>query len=129
MVVAGDNIWKRADADEHSDTDVHAASSCGDMSLSVTPKDVEAHDASAQDMTVRQLQSADPEEKRQAMLDEAIDLTFPASDPLSLTAGVTRIETPAVPRPTIDTPTAGRPTINPTVSTIAKPCAEGDSRP
>lgn len=127
--MAGDKIRKRADADEHMDTDVHAASSCGDMSLSVTPKDVEAHDASAQDMTVRQLQSADPEEKAQAMLDEAIDLTFPASDPLAVTGGVTRIDMAVVPLPTVDTPAADGLAINPAVSTMAKPHVDVDSRP
>jgi hypothetical protein len=69
-------------------------SSFGDTSLSVTPKDVDDKDASAQDMTERHLQSDNPEEKQQDMLDEAIDLSFPARDPPAPTGGITRIEVP-----------------------------------
>jgi hypothetical protein len=75
----------------------HAHSSFGDTSLSVTPKDVEASDASAQDITERHLQSDNAEEKQQEMLDEAIDLSFPASDPPATTGGVTRIDLPKSP--------------------------------
>jgi hypothetical protein len=72
----------------------HAHSSFGDTSLSVTPKDVQESDASAQDITERHLQSDNAEEKQQEMLDEAIDLSFPASDPPATTGGVTRIDVP-----------------------------------
>jgi hypothetical protein len=75
----------------------HAHSSFGDTSPSVTPKDVEASDASAQDITERHLQSDNAEEKQQEMLDEAIDLSFPASDPPATTGGVTRIDVPKSP--------------------------------
>lgn len=66
-----------------------------DNSASVTPKDVEPDKVSAKDVIERHLDSPDPEERQQEMLDDAIELTFPASDPLSVTGGVTRIEKPA----------------------------------
>lgn len=71
-------------------------SSPGDNSLSVTPKDVSKHSAAAKDLTERHLCSADPEEKQQELLDDAIELTFPASDPPAA-GGVTRIEVPPSP--------------------------------
>ncbi len=71
-------------------------SSPGDQSASVTPKDVSQRCAGAKDMTERHLQSNDPEEKQQELLDDAIELTFPASDPPA-TGGVTRIEVPPSP--------------------------------
>lgn len=66
----------------------------GDNSLSVTPKDVEPCDATSQDVVARHLDSADPEEKQQEMLDDAIELSFPASDPPAVAGGVTRIDVP-----------------------------------
>ena len=77
--------------------EAHAHTSFGETSLSVTPKDVDEKDASAQDMTERHLQSEDSEEKQQEMLDEAIDLSFPASDPPATIGGVTRIDLPKSP--------------------------------
>ncbi len=68
-------------------------SSPGDDSKSVTPKDVSKQFAAAKDITERNLQSADPEKKQQALLDDAIELTFPASDPPAA-GSVTRIEVP-----------------------------------
>lgn len=61
-------------------------------SVSITPKDVEPGDATAQDQVERRLDSSDPEEKEQEMLDDAIELSFPASDPPAVAGGVTRIE-------------------------------------
>ncbi len=66
-----------------------------DNAASVTPKDVEPDTVSAKDVVERHLDSADPDEKQQELLDDAIELTFPASDPLAVTGGVTRIEKPA----------------------------------
>lgn len=63
--------------------------------MSVTPKDLKPEDAASRDLTERHLDSSDPEEKEQELLDEAIDLSFPASDPPAVTGGVTRIEKPA----------------------------------
>ncbi len=65
-----------------------------DNSLSVTPKDVGPERASAKDVIERHLDSLDPDERQQALLDDAIDLTFPASDPLAVSGGVTRIGKP-----------------------------------
>lgn len=81
----------KSKADE-AENEVQVQSSFGDTSLSVTPKDVNDQDASAQDITERHLLSDNPEEKQQDMLDEAIDLSFPASDPPATTGGITRIE-------------------------------------
>ena len=75
-----------------AEDDPHSQSSFGDTSLSVTPKDVNDSFASWQDMTERNLQSDNPDQKQQDMLDEAIDLSFPASDPLSIAGEVTRIK-------------------------------------
>lgn len=66
-----------------------------DNSASVTPKDVEPDKVTAKDVIERHLDSQDPDERQQELLDDAIELTFPASDPLSVTGGVTRIEKPA----------------------------------
>jgi hypothetical protein len=74
--------------------DPHAHSSFVDTSRSVTPKDVNAVDASARDITERHLQSHNPVEKQQDLLDEAIDLSFPASDPPAIESGMTRIQVP-----------------------------------
>ena len=79
---------------DKGEEDPHAHSSFGDTSRSVTPKDVNACDASARDMTERHLQSHDPVEKQQDLLDEAIDLSFPASDPPAIASGMTRIGVP-----------------------------------
>ncbi len=88
---------KKADKAED---DLHSQSSFGETSLSVTPKDVTEQDASAQDITERHLQSHDPDEKQQDLLDEAIDLSFPASDPPAIAVGVTRVEVPkSLPNP------------------------------
>ena len=79
---------------DKSEKDSYAQSSFGDTSLSVTPKDVNERDASAQDMTQRDLQSDEPDQKQQDLLDEAIDLSFPASDPSAIASGRARITVP-----------------------------------
>ena len=63
-----------------------------DNPVSVTPKDVEPGDATAQDQIERRLDSPDPDEKQQELLDDAIELSFPATDPPAVAGGVTRIE-------------------------------------
>ncbi len=68
--------------------------SAGDNPLSVTPKDVVPQHAGARDVVKRNIDSPDPEEKAQALLDDAVELTFPASDPLAVTGGVTRVDVP-----------------------------------
>ncbi|TCS35130.1 hypothetical protein EDC30_11143 [Paucimonas lemoignei] len=72
-------------------------SSHGDASLSVTPKDVSPQDATSRDVVARNVDSDDPEEKEEAQLDDAVELTFPASDPVAVTGGVTRIDVPKQP--------------------------------
>lgn len=59
-------------------------SSAGNDSKSVTPKDVSPQDAAARDVTERKTRSNDPDEKEQEMLDDAVELTFPASDPIAI---------------------------------------------
>jgi hypothetical protein len=63
-----------------------------DNPVSITPKDVEPGDASAKDQIERRTDSSDPDEKQQELLDDAIELSFPASDPTSVAGGITRIE-------------------------------------
>lgn len=66
-------------------------SSFGDDSESVTPKDVEPDQATAKDTVKRNVRSRDPDEKMEAQLDDAVDMTFPASDPPAI-GSITRIE-------------------------------------
>lgn len=66
----------------------------GDNSASETPKDVSPYKAAARDVTERKIASSDPEVKEEALVDESVELTFPASDPPAVGGGVTRIEVP-----------------------------------
>ncbi len=75
-----------------------------DNPVSITPKDVEPGDAAAQDQFERRLDSPDPDEKQQDLLDDAIELSFPASDPPAVAGGVTRIEKPLHPQPPASNP-------------------------
>lgn len=59
-------------------------SSPGINSPSVTPKDVSPKDASARDETTRKTCSDDLEEREEELLDDAVDMTFPASDPIAI---------------------------------------------
>lgn len=59
-------------------------SSKGDNSKSVTPKDVSAQDAASRDVKERKIHSADQEEKEEEQLDDAVEMTFPASDPIAI---------------------------------------------
>lgn len=61
-----------------------AMSSPGNNSPSVTPKDVSPWDASSKDVIERKTASDDPDEREQAMLDDAVEMTFPASDPIAI---------------------------------------------
>ncbi len=86
-----------ASTDGNDSTDSDRPVSQGDNPLSVTPKDVTADDATSRDLIARHLDSTDPDEKQQELLDDAIELSFPASDPPAVTGGITRIEKPAHP--------------------------------
>jgi hypothetical protein len=68
-------------------------SSPGDSPIGVTPMDVSPDDAAARDTKERAICSEDIEEHMEASLDEAVDLTFPASDPIA-PASITKIEKP-----------------------------------
>jgi hypothetical protein len=59
-------------------------SSPGDDPLVVTPKDVPPDVATARDQRVLPVTSPDPDEREDALLDEAIEETFPASDPIAV---------------------------------------------
>lgn len=59
-------------------------SSPGNSPVVVTPKDVAPDAATARDTTVRNVTSDNLEERQEALLDDAIELTFPASDPISI---------------------------------------------
>lgn len=75
-------------------SDQDQRSSPGTHSASVTPKDVTPQDASARDVVERKTDSPDADEKEQALLDDAVESSFPASDPPAVTGGVTRIDVP-----------------------------------
>jgi hypothetical protein len=66
-------------------------SSQGDSPVEMTPHDVSPDNATWKDRTERNTHSEDEEEKTNAMLDEASDLSFPASDPIAVHS-VTRVE-------------------------------------
>ncbi|KRB79212.1 hypothetical protein [Noviherbaspirillum sp. Root189] len=59
-------------------------SSQGNDSQSVTPKDVSSKDAASRDVRVRQIQSEDKNEKEEEQIDDAVEMTFPASDPIAI---------------------------------------------
>lgn len=89
-----DRSGKRNDRNETARQDMEEHSSPGTQSASVTPKDVTQDDASARDVVERRLDSDDPDEKEQALLDDAVELSFPASDPPAVTGGKTRVDVP-----------------------------------
>lgn len=86
------NLKRSSQGDESRTEKEHT--SYGKNSAAETPKDVTSQDASSKDVTERKIASSDPEEREQELLDDAVELTFPASDPLAVTGGVTRIEKP-----------------------------------
>lgn len=86
------NLNRKPEHDE--DREPKERSSPGCDSPAQTPKDVTSQDAASRDVVERNITSSDPDEKLQEQLDEAVELTFPASDPLAVTGGVTRIEVP-----------------------------------
>lgn len=59
-------------------------SSPGTESRSVTPKDVESSSATSRDMKDRKTASADEDERTEEQLDDAVEMTFPASDPIAI---------------------------------------------
>lgn len=89
------NLKRSAKKDERKEP--KERSSHGDQSASQTPKDVSPQDAAARDVTDRKTCSSDPDERQQELLDDAVELTFPASDPVAVTGGKTRIDVPKQP--------------------------------
>ncbi|TFV90169.1 hypothetical protein E4K72_21305 [Oxalobacteraceae bacterium OM1] len=75
---------KRSSEQENPGRRDEPRSSQGNDSASVTPKDVSPEDAAHRDVTERKLNSKDLEERAQALLDEAVEDTFPASDPIAV---------------------------------------------
>ncbi|HEX2531332.1 MAG TPA: hypothetical protein VHK70_07650 [Burkholderiaceae bacterium] len=61
--------------------DAERTASPGDSSIAVTPKDITPRDASWHDLAERKIASEDAEQREESILDEAIELSFPASDP------------------------------------------------
>ncbi len=59
-------------------------SSHGKNSASVTPKDVPPDTAASQDVTERKIASDDVDEQVEELLDDAVEMTFPASDPIAI---------------------------------------------
>jgi hypothetical protein len=89
------NLKRSAEEDERKEP--KERSSHGDNSASVTPKDVAPQDVSSRDVTKRPTDSADRSEKEEAQLDDAVEQTFPASDPVAAPNHVTRIDVPKQP--------------------------------
>jgi hypothetical protein len=58
-------------------------SSFGDSPREMTPKDITPEDASWKDRKVRDLASGDAVKREESLIDEAVELTFPASDPVA----------------------------------------------
>lgn len=73
---------KPADKDKQPESDA-LDSSPGNDSLVVTPK-VEPNFATARDVRELPVTSPDPDVREEALLDEAIEETFPASDPIAV---------------------------------------------
>ena len=61
-------------------------SSPGINSASVTPKDVSAQDATSRDIVERHIATGPVSEHMDELLDDAVDLTFPASDPIAISS-------------------------------------------
>lgn len=59
-------------------------SSPGTESRSVTPKDVGSETAASKDIHERKLASEDEDERTEEQLDDAVEMTFPASDPIAI---------------------------------------------
>lgn len=72
-------------------------SSPGNDSASDTPKDLAPQDAASRDVMDRATTSDDPEEREEAQLDDAVESTFPASDPVAPPNQITRVEVPKRP--------------------------------
>lgn len=70
-------------ADKESLQSSTLPSSPGDSPKEMVPKDISPDDAAWADRRERKIASADPQEHEEALLDEAVEDTFPASDPVA----------------------------------------------
>ena len=61
-------------------------SSPGINSRSMTPKDVSQQAVTSKDLTERHLASGSVDAREENLLDDAVDLTFPASDPIAISS-------------------------------------------
>jgi len=86
------NLNQRPEQDKDQEPGERASPGCN--SPVQTPKDVGPQHAASKDVVERNITSPDSNEKLQAQLDDAVEQTFPASDPLAVTGGVTRVEVP-----------------------------------
>lgn len=86
------NLKRSSQEDEKQSPSERA--SPGNNSVSQTPKDVSPQDAAARDVVERKMASDDPEEREEAQLDDAVESTFPASDPVAIPGNSTRIDVP-----------------------------------
>lgn len=64
-------------------------SSQGDSPRVEVPRDITPEDASWSDRTEREISAEDKETRSDALLDEANDLSFPASDPIAIPSSPT----------------------------------------
>lgn len=61
----------------------HLPSSRGDSPQEIIPKDISPKNAAWADLQERKTTSEDADERTEALLDEAVDQSFPASDPVA----------------------------------------------
>lgn len=71
---------------DKADKSEKRVSSHGDSPNERIPKDVSPEDATWKDRTERNTTSDNAEERTDALLDEASDLSFPASDPIAVSS-------------------------------------------
>lgn len=69
-------------------------STFGDHSRFEKPRDVALQDAAARALSEQNISASDGDKHDEALLDDAVEMTFPASDPIAVKTGVARIEIP-----------------------------------
>lgn len=61
-------------------------SSQGDSPVKTSPRDVTPDDASSQDQTAKKTDTNSEEDRTEELIDEASELSFPASDPIAVSS-------------------------------------------
>lgn len=77
---------KDAPRTKPAEKEIHSSklpSSQGDSPQEIIPKDISSKDAAWADLQERKTTSEDADERTEALLDEAVDESFPASDPVA----------------------------------------------